>query len=521
MIERWIIELAEYGRKKEFFPQEDFVYIINRLLEVLQIDNFSMDKIDKNLGDEEWNLQEILHGILNWAAEMGVIEEDTPTHRDLLDAKLMGAMLPRPSQIIRRFEENYQLSPIKATKEYYRFSIDGNYIRKDRTDKNRHWVTSTEYGEMEITINLSKPEKDPKTIEKERNYGVSGYPKCLLCRENEGYAGRINHPARQNLRLIPLTLGGEPWFFQYSPYLYYNEHSIIFSKAHRPMKITRETFRRMLDFVDQFPHYFIGSNADLPIVGGSILSHDHYQGGCYRFPMEKAPITKSFINLEHGDVGAYWVRWPLSVIRLKSKNKEGLIRCGNEMLKAWKIYEDQELDIISRTGDTPHNTITPIVRKNKGEYQLDMVLRNNRTSKKYPEGIFHPHREIHGVKKENIGLIEVMGLAVLPPRLKKEMEIIMKLLEGRALEEKEMEDMIKHEDMIQELENEWKALLKEDPMDTRILKKAIEDAIGKRFTKGLEHGGVFKNTKEGQDGFYRLMNLLGWKEGVFDENTNE
>lgn len=521
MIEKSILALVDYGRRKKFYFEEDYVYVLNQVLEVLGLDGISMDEIASKTPGEEQDLQRILPPILDWAAKTGVLEEDTPTQRDLLDAKLMGALLPRPSQVIETFEENYQISPPQATEAYYQFSIDGNYIRKDRTDRNRHWVTPTEYGDMEVTINLSKPEKDPKTIEKERNHPSSGYPKCLLCRENEGYAGRINHPARQNLRLIPLTLGGEPWFFQYSPYLYYNEHSIIFSKEHRPMKITRETFRRMLDFVDRFPHYFIGSNADLPLVGGSILSHDHYQGGRYEFPMEKAPVKKSFISLEHGDVMAYWVHWPLSIIRLEGKHKEALINCGEEIFQAWKIYRDEALDILPETDGTPHNTITPIVRKKEGVYQLDVVLRNNRCSRKYPEGIFHPHREVHGVKKENIGLIEVMGLAILPPRLKQEMKSMITLLEGGEISPEEKAAVKKHQDMLEDLKKEFEALLQEKPLDRKLLAKGVERAIGRRFTRGLEHSGVFKNNEEGQQGFYRFMNLLGWKEGVIDENTNE
>ncbi len=512
MIERWIFALGEYGREKKFYPQEDFVFVINRILEILEMESIDMDQRDKGISEEAPDLQLILGSILDWAAENGVIKEDTPTHRDLLDAKLMGALLPRPSEVISTFEENYQLSPIRATEQYYQFSTDGNYIRKDRTDNNRHWVTPSDYGEMEITINLSKPEKDPKTIAKERNYPASGYPKCLLCRENEGYSGRINHPGRQNLRLIPLVLEGEPWYFQYSPYLYYNEHSVIFSEEHRPMVITKGSFRRMLHFVDQFPHYFIGSNADLPIVGGSILSHDHYQGGRYVFPMEKAPIIKEFINLQHGQVTASWIQWPLSVIRLQGNSREALVNCVNEILEAWKIYEDKGLDIHPATDSTPHNTITPIARKKEGFYELDVVLRNNRTSGEYPEGIFHPHREVHGVKKENIGLIEVMGLAILPPRLKSEMESIVRHLAGEELSSAEIKGIEKHGEMIEELKEEWQELLTAEAPEEKLLIRAVENAIGKRFTKGLEHAGVFKNTAEGKSGFYRFMNLLGWKE---------
>ncbi|NBG87133.1 UDP-glucose--hexose-1-phosphate uridylyltransferase [Isachenkonia alkalipeptolytica] len=512
MIEERILDLAEYGRQKRFFPEEDFVFVINRILEVLNMDTIDMEIKNHRIYDQEQDLQEILGEILDWAAKEGLMEEDTPTHRDLLDGKLMGALLPGPSQVITEFEENYQLSPTKATETYYKFSIDANYIRKDRTDKNRHWVTPSDYGDMEITINLSKPEKDPKTIAKEKEYPTSGYPKCLLCRENEGYAGRINHPARQNLRLIPLTLDGEPWFLQYSPYLYYNEHSVIFSEEHRPMVITKETFRRMLHFLEQFPHYFIGSNADLPIVGGSILSHDHYQGGRHAFPMEKARIIKKFMNLTHGEVIASWIQWPLSVIRLHSHNREALVNCANEIFKAWKVYEDKVLDIFSATDSTPHNTITPIARKREGLYELDVVLRNNRTSQSYPEGVFHPHRKVHGVKKENIGLIEVMGLAILPPRLEKEMEYMVKHLEGEKLSSEEEEQIGKHRSLLQNLESHWNKLLKEEAPDRSLLFKSVENAIGKRFIEGLEHAGVFKDTSEGQEGFLRFMTMLGWKE---------
>ena len=512
MIEKWIFALGEYGRQKQFYHEEDFVFVINRILEILEIDSIDMDLRKGTPPDEEQDIQSILKSILDWAGEKGIMEEDTPTHRDLLDAKLMGALLPRPSQVIKTFEENDQLSPVKATDEYYQFSIDANYIRKDRTDKNLHWVTPSDYGEMEITINLSKPEKDPKTIAEEKNYPSSGYPKCLLCRENEGYAGRINHPARQNLRLIPIALEGERWFFQYSPYLYYNEHSIIFSEEHRPMVINKDTFRRMLHFVDRFPHYFIGSNADLPIVGGSILSHDHYQGGRHVFPMEKAPEIKEFMNLEHPHVRAYWINWPLSAIRLRGESPEALVNCGNEILEAWKIFDDEERDILSRSGSTPHNTITPIVRKKDTLYELDVVLRNNRTSDEYPEGIFHPHREVHGVKKENIGLIEVMGLAILPPRLKSEMELMVRIFEGEDLSLEEVGEIEKHQQMIKELKKELEDFLKEEEPDRILLSKAIENAIARRFITGLEHAGVFKITSEGREGFQRFMTMLGWKE---------
>lgn len=510
-IDQWIYALVDYGRQKRFFHDEDSVFMINRILEVLQLE--SIDYSEKYGGnDGGHDLQTILKAILDWAGEQGVMEENTATHRDLLDAKLMGILLPKPSEVIKTFEDNYRQSPVKATEAYYRMSIDGNYIRKDRTDHNLHWTTATDYGEMEITINLSKPEKDPKTIAMEKSHPTTGYPKCLLCRENEGYAGRINHPARQNLRLIPVALGQEPWYFQYSPYLYYNEHSIIFSGEHRPMMITKATFRRMLEFVDRFPHYFAGSNADLPIVGGSILSHDHYQGGRHVFPMEKSPSTRSFVNLEHPNVKASWIHWPLSVIRLQGDSREALINCAWEIHKTWRDYDDDEREILSKTGSTPHNTVTPIARMREGMYELDVVLRNNRTSEKYPEGVFHPHREIHGVKKENIGLIEVMGLAILPPRLKGEMELIVRLFEGEDLSMEETDEIEKHQEMIKELKKELEELLKEEYIDGSFLLRTVKNAVGRRFIKGLQHAGVFKETPEGRDGFLRFMTLMGWKE---------
>ncbi len=512
MIEKSVLALAEYGRHKRFYPEEDFVFVINRIIEILKIDSIDMDLRREAIPDEEKNLQSILNSILDWAGEKGLMEEDTPTQRDLLDAKLMGVLLPKPSEVINTFKENEEISPVKATDEYYRFSTDANYIRKDRTDKNLHWTTPSDYGEIEITINLSKPEKDPKMIEKEKNYPASRYPKCGICRENEGYAGRINHPARQNLRLIPLPLEGERWFFQYSPYLYYKEHSVILSEEHRPMIITEKTFRRMLQFLERFPHYFIGSNADLPIVGGSILSHDHYQGGRYVFPMEKTWETREFVNLDHPHVRAYWINWPLSAIRLRSENQETLVNCGNEILEAWKTFEDEERDILSHSGSTPHNTVTPIARKKDRLYELDVVLRNNRTSEEHPEGIFHPHSEIHGVKKENIGLIEVMGLAILPPRLKSEMELIVRLFEGEDLSLEEIDEIEKHQEMIQELQIELDEVLREEYPDRTLLFRAVENAIGKRFIHGLEHAGVFKKTPHGQEGFQRFMTMLGWKE---------
>ena len=414
-----IEKLLAFAESMKLIESEDVVYSRNNLLAVFGLDD--CEEVTETFEIEK--PYDILNRMCDWAAEKGLIE-NTFDERDLFDTKVMGELTPRPSEVIRKFKEDYKVSPETATDNYYAFSQNTNYIRVDRIAKNLHWLADTEYGNIEITVNLSKPEKDPRDIAKAKLAPQSSYPKCLLCKENEGYQGRMNHPARQNHRIIPVTLTNESWFLQYSPYVYYNEHCILFSGEHRPMKISRGSFERVLEFVDIFPHYFVGSNADLPIVGGSILSHDHFQGGHHDFPMAVAEAEETFTIKGFEDVAVEKVKWPMSVIRLRGESKEKLVDLSDKILTAWRGYSDEKCEISAFTGDTPHNTITPIARKKNGSYEIDLVLRNNRTSEEYPLGIFHPHQELHHIKKENIGLIEVMGLAVLPGRLKEEMKIL-------------------------------------------------------------------------------------------------
>ena len=408
-----IEKLLNFALYHNMIEDEDKIYFRNRLLAVLGLDSYdNIEETENQVKDLPIEKSyEILNRICDWAVSKEILE-DTFDQRDLFDTKVIGELIPRPSEVIKKFFTEYEESPKKATDNYYEFSQNSNYIRVDRIAKNMHWFSDTEYGNLEITINLSKPEKDPRDIAKAKLAPQSSYPKCLLCKENEGYQGRINHPARQNHRIIPLTLTNQPWFLQYSPYVYYNEHCILFSGEHRPMKIDRGSFERVLEFVDIFPHYFVGSNADLPIVGGSILSHDHFQGGHHDFPMAMAKAEETFTIKGFEDVVVEKVKWPMSVIRLRGNSKEKLVDLSDKILTAWRGYSDMKCEISAFTGETPHNTITPIARKRNNDYEIDLVLRNNRTSEEYPLGIFHPHQELHHIKKENIGLIEVMGLAV-------------------------------------------------------------------------------------------------------------
>ena len=418
--------LLAYGLKNDLIGKYDEIIARNEIIALLNLEEWKDTDISSKIIPEYPN--EILKNICNWAVENKIIE-DTIAVRDLFDTKIMGKITPSATHVIDKFIKISNLGGIeKATNNYYEFAQKTNYIRTDRIAKNMHWYSNTEYGNMEITINLSKPEKDPRDIAKERLLPPSSYPKCLLCYENVGYTGRLNHPARQNHRVLPFFLEGEEWFLQYSPYVYYNEHAIVFSGKHRPMKINREAFNRITSFVEQVPHYFVGSNADLPIVGGSILSHDHYQGGHHEFPMAKSPIERAITFKGFEDVEAGIVKWPMSVIRIKSSNRKKLVDLSVKILDNWRKYNDESLDIIAFSGDTPHNTITPIGRRRGKDFELDLVLRNNRTNEKYPLGIFHPHEDVHNIKKENIGLIEVMGLAVLPGRLKEELEILEKYM---------------------------------------------------------------------------------------------
>ena len=483
MIDKSIRKLICYGLEKGLFDRRDTVYITNRILEILGLDSFDCHENFTSV-----DLEEILKEILDFAVEKGLIE-DTITQRDLFDTKVMAALLPRPSEVTNKFYSLYAESPKTATDYFYKLSCDSDYIRRYRIKKDVKWVTSTEYGDLDITINLSKPEKDPKAIAAAKNAKQVGYPKCLLCRECEGYAGRIDFPARQNHRIIPVKINDTDWFMQYSPYVYYNEHCIVFNSEHTPMAINTATFRKLLDFVKLFPHYFVGSNADLPIVGGSILSHDHFQGGNYTFAMAKAPIDTEILFEGFSDVRAGIVKWPMSVIRLSSENSERLIELADKILSAWRGYTDEDAFIFAETDGEKHNTITPIARKVGDDFQLDLVLRNNITTKEHPMGVYHPHAELHHIKKENIGLIEVMGLAVLPARLKTEMALLKTaMLENKDLRNDEV--LEKHADWADEIK------IKYSDINENNIDKIIEDEIGLVFSKVLEHAGVFKNKED-------------------------
>jgi UDPglucose--hexose-1-phosphate uridylyltransferase len=492
-----IKRLINYGINKGLIYKEDEIYVRNKILEILKLDEYEDAEVEK---EDLENPQKILDNILDYAYEKGVLEHNTVTYRDLLDTKIMDCFISRPSEIIRRFYEDYKKSPKLATENYYNMSKASNYIRTERTNKNLRWKTKTNFGELDITINLSKPEKDPKAIAAAKSLKSSSYPKCLLCKENEGYAGRINHPARHNHRVIPVELGNEEWFLQFSPYVYYNEHAIIFKGSHDPMKITKTTFERLLEFIEKFPHYFIGSNADLPIVGGSILSHDHFQGGNYRFPMEKAPILKKISIKGFEDVEVGIVKWPLSVIRIRSEKRNRLAELGEKILDAWRGYSDESVEILSHTNGEPHNTITPIARYKNNKFELDLVLRNNRTSDEHPMGIFHPHSDVHNIKKENIGLIEVMGLAVLPARLKNELELLKGCLMGNQNID-EYEELEKH--------REWYNYLKNKYKDANLdFDKILKLEVGKVFERILTDAGVFKQNSEGLKAFERFANSV-------------
>ncbi|MCM1988367.1 UDP-glucose--hexose-1-phosphate uridylyltransferase [Oceanirhabdus seepicola] len=494
-----IERLLKYALDKELMQKEDWIYSRNIILNVLDLDDFKVVEIpDEKLE----NSVEILDNILKWAVDNGVLKHDSPVYRDLLDTKIMNCIMPRPSEVISIFNRKYEEDPKKATEYYYKLSKDSNYIRTDRVAKNMVWKTQTVYGDIDITINLSKPEKDPKAIAAAKNMKSTAYPKCLLCKENEGYAGRVNHPARQTHRVIPITLNDSKWYLQYSPYVYYNEHSIVFKGEHEPMKISKSTFDRLLEFTEKIPHYFVGSNADLPIVGGSILSHDHFQGGNYEFAMAKAPVKETIKYDEYFDVEIGIVNWPMSVVRLKGKDREEISEVADKILNAWRDYSDPSVEIMSYTDDTPHNTITPIARKINQEYELDLVLRNNRTSSEHPMGIFHPHEELHHIKKENIGLIEVMGLAVLPARLKEELEKIAGYLTNKELEIKNDQCMLKHEEWLNELKEKYPDINKNNVNE--ILKKEV----GEKFKTVLEHAGVFKMDTKGQEAFMKFLKSI-------------
>lgn len=490
-----ISQLVNYGIMHHLIDPEDVTYTINRLLELFELQSFEPQIIT-----EPKALPDILEGMMSFALSKGIMQDDTITSKDLFDTKIMGLITPPPSVVRSTFRRLYEESPEKATAYYYDFSRSTNYIRNDRIAKDEKWVYESEYGPIDITINLSKPEKDPRDIAKAGQTKSSGYPACLLCMENEGYAGTFTHPARQNHRIIPLTLSDEDYFLQYSPYVYYNEHCIIFNAKHTPMKIDEAVFRKILEFTEKFPHYTAGSNADLPIVGGSILSHDHFQGGGYVFAMAKAPYDSTFTLPGYEDLTAGIVKWPMSVIRLQGTDRERMTQAAAHILKNWRAYTDEEAFIFAETDGTPHNTITPIARRHGDLLELDLVLRNNITTDDAPWGVYHPSADLHHIKKENIGLIEVMGLAVLPARLKKEMtELEAAVLSGKNLREDAV--LEKHADWVDEWKNAY-------DLNEENIHSIVRQEIGKVFVKVLECAGVYKRTEEGMNAFRRFTDSL-------------
>ena len=494
MINDSICFLVGYALKNGLIEESDRVYSVNRLLEVLGVNDYKAPKEPKKL-----TLTEALDNLCDYAVSQGMIE-DSVVYRDLFDTKIMGALTPRPSEVIAAFNKQYEVSPEMATDYFYKFSGDTNYIRRDRIARDVKWKTDTEYGPIDITINLSKPEKDPKAIAAAKNVKASGYPKCALCRENEGYAGNVNAAARQNHRVIPITINDSTWGLQYSPYVYYNEHCICFNFKHTPMKIERATFKKLLDFVKLFPHYFLGSNADLPRVCGSILSHDHFQGGRYEFAMAKAPIEKVISFTDFDDVSAGIVKWPMSVIRLSCKNADRLVELADKILTAWRGYTDESAFIFAQTDGEPHNTITPIARKRGENFELDLVLRNNITTNEHPLGVYHPHAELHNIKKENIGLIEVMGLAVLPSRLKSELAALADyIVNGKDI--RSNPDIEKHAQWVEGFIGDYK--ITADNVD-----EILKTQVGKTFKTVLEHAGVYKCTDEGRAAFMRFIDSI-------------
>lgn len=484
----YISALIQYGLSKKLFEPCDKTYIANRIIEILKLDSFHPEET------RSLPLEEIIKGLLADAVNRGICSDDIVS-RDLFDAKIMGAMTPAPREVRKQFAELHAKSPEAATDWFYRFSQDTDYIRRYRIQKDMRWMTMTDYGALDITINLSKPEKDPKAIAAAKSAPQSDYPKCQLCIENEGYAGRGNHPARQNHRIIPVNLAGSDWYFQYSPYIYYNEHCIVLNSKHVPMVIDRSTFEKLLDFIDLFPHYFVGSNADLPIVGGSILSHEHFQGGHYSFPMERAAAERklSFVSFE--DVNSSIVKWPMSVIRLNHPSRERIVELADKILNCWRVYTDESAFIFANTDNTPHSTITPIARRRGENYELDLVLRNNISTDEHPLGVYHPHAELHHIKKENIGLIEVMGLAVLPARLKKELNDLEEIILNN---EEPVGELEKHAEWVKELTTKY-------TFTADNISSILKIEVGKAFAKVLEHAGVFKHSEDGHAAFDRFI----------------
>ncbi len=496
MLYKNIKKLVEYGIRTGLTPECERIYTTNLLLELFKEDDYE----DVSIEGEELDLEQILKELLDEAVARGLVE-DSVVFRDLFDTKLMNCLLPRPAQVQKTFWEEYEKSPEAATAFFYKFSQDSDYIRRYRVKKDMKWKVDSPYGEIDITINLSKPEKDPKAIAAAGAAKASSYPKCQLCMENEGYAGRANHPARETHRIIPITINDSKWGFQYSPYVYYNEHCIVFNGQHVPMKIDRNAFIKLFDFVKQFPHYFLGSNADLPIVGGSILSHDHFQGGNYTFAMAKAPIEIPVTIPGYEDVEAGIVKWPLSVLRIRHADEKRLIDLADHVLQAWRGYTDEEAFIFAETEGTPHNTITPIARKKGDMYELDLTLRNNITTEEHPLGVYHPHAQYHNIKKENIGLIEVMGLAVLPSRLKEELEILADyMVEGGDI--RSNEKIAKHADWVDSFLPKYDSITRDNVMDI------LKEETGIVFTHVLEDAGVYKCTEDGRKAFMRFVETL-------------
>lgn len=492
MIDTAVAKLVRYAENTGLIAPEDHIWAVNTLLEALKLDSYEEPVLD----DTPIDLPAVLDELMDDAHARGVMENDSIVYRDLFDTSLMGRLTPPPREVIAKFRALYAQNPVEATNWYYKFSQDTNYIRRDRIARDMQWKADTAYGELDITINLSKPEKDPKAIAAARDLPAASYPKCQLCPENAGYAGRVNHPARQNHRIIPITIDQTPWYMQYSPYVYYNEHCIVFNSVHTPMKIDRACFRKLLDFIGQFPHYFVGSNADLPIVGGSILAHDHFQGGRYEFAMAKAPVETELHFTGFDDIRAGIVRWPMSVIRLTAADPDRLVELADRILNAWRGYTDAEATIFAEIDGVPHNTITPIARRSGSDYEIDLVLRNNLTTEEHPLGLYHPHAELHHIKKENIGLIEVMGLAVLPARLKNELAVL-------------GEKMVKGEDLradpLTASHAEWaERIMQENEITADNVTDILQREVGLVFAQVLEHAGVYKRTEEGKKAFLRF-----------------
>ena len=499
MINQSIAALAAYGLRCGLIQEEDRIYTINLLLDLLHLDDY--EEPADQAQTELQPLETILGNICDYAYEQGIIEEDGVVYRDLFDTRIMNCLVPKPSDVIRTFREKYTHSPKEATDYYYKLSQDSDYIRRYRIEKDIKWVAETEYGPIDMTINLSKPEKDPKAIAAAGRAKQSGYPKCLLCVENEGYAGRVNHPARENHRIIPITICGQPWGFQYSPYVYYNEHCIVLNTEHVPMTIDRAVFEKFFDFLRQFPHYMICSNADLPIVGGSILSHEHFQGGCYEMPMARAAVDQKITIPGYEDIETGILKWPMSVIRIKGRDQSRLVDLASHILSTWREYTDEEAFILAYTDGVRHNTITPIARRRGEDYELDLVLRNNITTEDRPLGVYHPRNEYHHIKKENIGAIEVMGLAILPSRLRDELALLAEyILEKKEIRSNEI--LEKHADWVDAFISDYHDINQDNVMEI------LKHETGKVFAGVLEDAGVFKRTPEGRTYFDRFVSSL-------------